>query len=529
MGTVYYLDNTYKVPNVSAPTKAEAYTVWIGNPRGLEAWIYDDNKVPASVLPHDHQERRGIPLWAPFWFTSFGPQGIEGGAVTGWIQGIPLYPPVSGVYDFTTTPKCLGWWPFRIPGQVKAFFLEFLIYLDGATVRTATLKARIRPLSEVGLDHDKGIGPSASITTSQTSGLARVTRDQFSFTDVSALGDPGFDKEDLVLELWLMSNPSAGRLFRLLSAAAVSSSTYAKGAGEPVEVVPARAEVDLAEIQPAEFLFSDTSQRAHLRYNQVTLAALGTAPGLRNDLDTELETDPYQTIVYEPHKHRGRRYLDPVSGAPVYDGAIARRLLWQIAPLSDMGDTAADMTNEPGQGHKLHSGGSSATQAEFRGRLSLPIGLKTINVRFAIKPGTSAEITRLYFYVTLLDIMGNTIEISVNSQGIGPASAKAGAFTVVDVLPMDSPVWQSNAIRAGAGLGLWTEDAAKSPPAYGSLDAGRIPRVSRIVTIGFDLTKVDYPYYLRCKWALETGVRGSGTFATNARLAWAAASSPPGY
>jgi hypothetical protein len=528
MGTVYYLDNTYKVPNGSAPLTAEAYTVWIQNPRGLETWIYDDGKVPAAVFPHDHQEKRGKPLWNAFWSTTFGPHGVEGGGINSWIQGIPLYPP-SSPNDFTERPKCLGWWPFRIPGQVKAFFLEFLVYLDGATTRTVSLKARIRPYSEVGLDHDQGIGPSASITTSQTTGLARVTRDQFSFTDVTALGDPGLDKEDLVLELWITSNPSAGRLFRLLAAAAVSSSSYAKGQAEPVENTPARAQVSLAEIKEAEFLYSDTAQRAHLRYNQINLQALGLSPGLRSNLDTELEDDPYQTIVYEPHKHRGRRYLDPVTGAPVYDGAVARRLLWHCAPIVDLGDTVADMNSEPGQGHKLHSGGSSATQAEIRGRLSLPLGLKAIQVRFSIKPGTSAVECRLYFYVQLYDITGTNIEIGVNSQGIGPASAKSGAFTVVDVLPLDNQLWQSNAIRTGIGLGLWTEDAAKTPAPYGAQEAGRVPRVSRAVTIGFNLTKVDYPYILRCKWALETGVRGSGVFATGARLAWVAAFVPPGY
>ncbi len=528
MGTVYYLDNTYKVPNGSAPLTAEAYTVWIANPRGLEAWIFDDSKSPGAVFPHDHQEKKGKPLWNAFWSTSFGPTAPEGGAANSWIQGIPLYPP-SGSNDFTTSPKCLGWWPFRVPAQVKAFFLEFLVYLDGATIRTITLKARIRPYSELGLDHDQGTGPSASITATQTSGLARVTRDQFSFTDISALGDPGLDKDDLVLELWQMSNPSAGRLFRLLAASAVSSSSYAKGQAEPVENTPARAQVTLAEIKESEFVYSDTAQRAHLRYNQINLEALGLSPGLRSNLDTELEEDPYQTTIYEPHKHRGRRYLDPVSGLPVYDGAVQRRLLWFVAPSVNLGDSAADVNGAPGQGHKLHYGGSSATQAEVRGRLSLPLGLKAINVRFAIKPGTSAVECRLYFYVALYDITGTFIDIGVNSQGIGPASAKSGAFTVVDVLPLDNPLWQSNAIRNGQGVGLWTEDAAKSPAPYGSQEAGRVPRVSRAVTVGFNLTKVDYPYILRCKWALETGVRGSGTFATDARLAWAAAFVPPGY
>jgi len=529
MSTVYFLDTTYTVPNGAGPERDECYTVWINNPRGLEDWIFDTNKAPAGVLPHDHQERRGAPLWIPFWYTSFGPQGAEGGAANAWTQGIPLYPPVAGVYDFTVTPKCLGWWPFRIPAQVKTFHLEFLVYLDGATVRTVTLKAIVRPLSEVGLDHDQGIGPSSSVTTQQTSGGARVTRDQFTFSDLSVFGDPGLDKEDLVLEIWLMSNPVAGTLYRLLCAAAVANSTYAVGLSEPIEGTPARSEVALQEIATNEFLFSDTAQRAHLRYNQVTLQALGRSPGLEANLNTEREGDPYQTTIILPHKHRGRRYLDPDSDLPVYDGAVQRRLLWLAAPYANYGDSAADMTNQPAQGIKLHSGGSAATQAELKGRVSLPIGQRSLFIRFAVKPGTAVEVCRLYFYIAFTTYLNETVPFTVNSQGLAPSSTKSGAFTVVDVLPVDNSLWQSNNIRLSNGLGVWTEDAAKDPYPQTAIDAGRIPRVSRVVTISFDLPFVDYPYILRCKWALETGARGSGTFASNARLAYAVASVPPGF
>ncbi len=529
MATVYFLDDTDTAPNISAPAQAEAHTVWVLNPLGLEETIFGSRK-PAGVFPHDHSERRGEPLWAPFWYVSFGPYGAEGGAANSWTMGIPVYPPAAN-NDFTVQPKCLGWWPFRIPAQVKTCIVEFLIWMNGLNNQTVTLKARIRPLVELGYNRDQGNAPSSSVVCTHTTALGdRATRYQWSFADLTPLGDPGLDKEDLVLEIWQTTNAVAASTYRLVAATAVAT-TYTQGSGEPIETTPARAEVIPAEIKTGERVFSDIAQRAHLRYNQLSLEALGRSPGLQSNLDALSEEDSYQTIVYGPHQHRARRYLDPITGLAVYDGAVQKRLLWLCAPYVKYWDTAGAVTDDPALGLKLHSGGSGATQMMLGGRVSLPIGQQAIFIRFAVLSDNDEELSRLYFYVMLEDINGGVIDLSVNAQGQYPHSARDGNFTVIDVLPIDSPLWQPTSQRLNNGLGVWTQDAAKAPAPSGIIpDAtALVPRVSRMVTIGFSLTKVDGPYWLRTKWALEAGVRGSGTFDPLARLAFAVASVPAGY
>jgi hypothetical protein len=525
MARVVLVDNAIKVPNRSGPPFADVYALWVENPGGLDVVMYQ-SRIPKGVLAHDHGERRGYPLeHLPLGGCLFGPQGTPGGAPEAWEQGIPLYPPSSALITFVPTPKPVAWVPLYIPGGVKTLYVETLFYLDGAgDPREVTLAAKIRPVADIGLDVGAGPGPTVTLVHTVT-GAVRETRGAFHFPSLASLGQEGLDREDLVVEIFLASNPPAGTTYRLLGAFPfVGSVSTASPPAEPLEHAPEKAEINPDQLRAGQLLEAELGLRAHLRWNQTTLSALGEVPGLKPDLSTPEETRPWRQVVRGPHKHTGRVSTHPVTGERLADGAVPRRIAWAQFYGIDFNDTAAAM----GEDYPL---GEEIDGAQFDARLDVPVGLSRLDFVFALSAGHDEQLARLNLDLRLVDLDDNNIDIEVATGAeVSLPSLITPSFTRVRVDPRDGAVWKRASERVGRGL--WTNAALRHPSSifagFSQETSERIPRVSERVRFAFTAPRTG-PLRLIFRFGLELGAEGSATFATEARLAWAAVTYPPGF
>lgn len=521
---VIFVDETYTTPNNAGPSSLKFYEVFIESPIGIEAIIYDD-RVPAGVLAHDHGQGRGAPLEEAFYSRMLGPHDPEGGAAGTWEEGIPVYPKTSVTESFQTRPKLLIYDHMWIPGGVKEFTLEAIFYMDdtGAPLaREVTLLARLRPLYELGLDYDHGVGPSVSITHS-ISGSVEETRDAWEFSSLAALGGYGMDRECL-LEIWLTEDPPAGSTFRLCALAAFAGELPTENdLAEPDEWVGSKAAPSPFESAEGQIVYSRIGYTAHLRFNQLILEALGGAGALGGSLSIPDTAQAYRQIVTRPHTHEGRIYTDPDTDELVLGGALIRGDLFGQCYISELGSTASQMDGEPSQGMLIHQNGDLDEDNGWftaEGRGETPIGCRALEVVFAVAPNHVLEEARLWFYLRLEDLHSEQIEIAVSTAGGVTDPEESGGFTRILVDPLDGPLWTPNAKRAGAGLALWTTQAKRSPyPSRLFPNPDTIPRVSQKITATFTPSRTMGIRY-RARWALETGALGSATYEEAARVAF---------
>lgn len=528
MARVVYVDDTLRQPGVPGPSQGTAHTLWVESAVGVETVAYD--VVPQGVLAHDHGERRGTPLELPLFQVVLGPQGEAGDTPDQWTQGIPLYPPTSG--SFVTNPKCLLYHHVFLPAGVRSFYVDACLYLNGASPRSVSLSAVLRPLYEVGRALGSGQGITATCTATHT-GSVRASRAHFEFTGLEALGEVGLDRDDLILEVWLTSDPPVGTLYRLLSLTGYrdpTTATTTTSSAEPVESYEGRAQVDPADVVAGQVVTSQLVLRAHLRLNQATYAALGGTPGLESNTSVVRDSDSWKRTVTSRHRHYGRDFTDPDTGLRMSDGSVVRRSLWAGCFADSFGDSATQMGALPSSGYKLTPGASAEPNnghLELRGRLQIPVGLRALLLRFGVSPGHNGAQGRLYFTFQLFDLDGTELDVSY-SLNAGAQVDLDGRGEAVLVEPEEGCLWQPSSALQGAGIGRWTQRARRSPLPADVPNYTQVPRISKRVRVSFTPVRTQ-AYEFLATWRLESGALESGTYAGGAALAFFDAYAPAGF
>lgn len=524
----------YSGAGSSGPFEFVVYDLWYEIPASLETVIYD-TKTPVGVLAHDHADRRGGLIETPIFCSMTGPQAANGGAVGSWTEGTPMFPPSAGV-SFVTTPKLIWVSPVEIPANASGLHVELIFFMNGLLAsRAVTLKACLRPMTEHGAVPGKGIRIEQTLVHTDTTVTPTESRNAFLFTDLTALGDLGLTKSETILEIWLTTNPTAGETYKLLHVMPIWYTEHGHPSyGEPLDWSGQRISVDPAAFRAGQLVEAPVAQAGHLKHNQVTVEALGNAPGLSPNLETVNEADVYQRYIRRRHKHQGRSFTDPYQNEEKSDGSVLRSVLWSQSYLWNFGDTAADMGTDPPVGLALHPGGTLGTGwAQIESRLEVPIGLKAFDVRFGVQPGTSNQLARCYLFADVRDpVAGASLPFYIGLNGGVSDATKSGAYTKVIVDPRDGKMWQRNTDRLAQGLGLWTKNAAKLPQPPNTLSTGvaNLTRFSKDVRLYLTnpLTRTG-GVLLRIAFAIETGALGSATYDTTAALTFVDVFSPAGY
>jgi hypothetical protein len=510
-------------------------TTWVANPAAIRLLTYGASPLSVAVA-HDHGAARGLTLDRALLSLSFGPHATEDTADAPAI-GVPLYPTTGTA--FSDEPKLMASCKLDVPGGVGALYAELAVDFAGAASRTLDLSVELRPLREAGYGPAGLTGVEVEGTLSQ--GFVAVAplyvTQEFAFTEaqLATLGDVGSDRE-FEVAVWLKSNPQSTETNRLMSLVVypgAAPATLPTGSGL---FSPNVVTVSAQQIHSGESLTVGLANDAKTRLNQDSYGALGVAFGAQ--ADTALA---WRTRVRRAHQHTGRRSTHPDSGDVEPDGACLRYGLWSQHLGSDYGDTTApnEMDTDNYAGLRIHSAGDTGvTWLRLDGRVSIPVGLGALDVRFALQPGTVDGETRLGLYAHLsADLAGG---VAIGSQtnlitGLSSGSYSedttgtprgVAAFASIAVDPIDGAAWKPNAARLAQGLGLWTLSALKPSLALPSgIETTNIYRVSQPVRIFFTVPKTgDYRLHLKL---LHTGAGAVQT--TSTRICWVGCVPVTGY
>jgi hypothetical protein len=510
-------------------------TTWVANPAAIRLLTYGASPLSVAVA-HDHGAARGLTLDRALLSLSFGPHATEGTADAPAI-GLPLYPTTGTA--FSDEPKLMASCKLDVPGGVGALYAELAVDFAGAGSRTLDLSVEIRPLREAGYGPAGLTGVEVEATISQ--GFVAVAplylSQEFAFTEaqIATLGDVGSDREFEIC-VWLKSNPQSTETNRLMSlvvypGAAPSALPTGSGLFSPNVVT-----VSAQQIHSGESLTVGLANDAKTRLNQDSYGALGVAFGAQ--ADTALS---WRTRVRRAHQHTGRRSTHPDSGDVEPDGACVRYGLWSQHLGSDYGDTTGpnEMDANPYAGLRIHSAGDLlALWLRLDGRVSIPVGLGALDVRFALQPGTSDATATVTLYALLSAELAGGVAIGSQTNLVTGLSSGsyfenttgvvrgASDFASISVDPIDGAAWKPNAARLAQGLGLWTLSALK--PALvlpDGISTSNIYRVSQPVRVFFTVPKTgDYRLHLKL-----AHTNSSGGAIASTRLCWIGCVPATGY
>lgn len=514
-------------PGSIGPTASQSLALWRTFPLGVEGAVFGA-LVPGAIVGHDHGARGGEPLSEPLVALTFGPAGT--GSASGWTQGLPVLPPAAGSgLSFAATPKLLACARVLLRGGVDTVTAEALLRVEGASPRSLSLRLVLRRLRDHGLSPEAGDAARATLSSGSLTGAARETRASATFADLGELGDPAGDR-DALLEVWLTTDLPAGDSARLLVLALFGARATSR---EPVvsDPVATRAELLPAEVLPGGIVYARHAETAQARLGQVVYQVLGSAPGLAGSLDLPDRSVAWERGVTGPHQHRGRRFTDPDSGAVIGDGAVVRRPLWSQSFAQDLDEVAGEFTNaRPPAGLRLHPSGAlslAAGWALVEGRLAPPQGLRAALFQVAVAPETPEHRARLWVRLRLLDLAGDDVLFTVEGGEVDPQKASGATRVLLGVL--DGPAWQPSLPRLLAGLGVWTEAAARAPLPATVPTTERLARVSAPLRLSWSERPRTEDLRLRVQFELETGEEGSGVYSIGASLLWADLLTPDGY
>jgi hypothetical protein len=490
--------------------------LFVDNPAYLRQLIYGITyPLPPQAQPHNHGEGRGEPIDRHLLSLVYGPHLAEGGGATaGGTVGIPLPEPTSG--SFATDPKLVAEQGILVPGQSQNVIFRLATYLPGAGTRTVTIRVEVRPLGEAGLAPGEISGVTGDITFTAT-GSDNYQEGTVTL-DLSTLGDVHRDRV-FDLSLWLVTNPpasSAYRLCALLAYNGTAPTTLAELAThQPAEEIP------ISKILEGQETSTLLTSKLHRVLNQVTLSTLGGVPGLKTDLATVDTDDPWQRTITAEHLHRGT--YDDGSGNRVDDGAIIRLPLFAQAYCANVagGDPEGSTASKaPVLGHKLGDSTAATDVQMFNGRCSIPKGLRAVEIYALIQPGTTSHVSRLIVGAAVVPIGGSDIATAMHAGPFSAVASVEGVFCQVN--PIDGAIWQSNAARLSAGLGVWTAAAlapsAELPTGATASGLARWTQPIRVEIAPEDTEDCDLQLRMGVQIDVQTSITASNSYCEDARV-----------
>jgi hypothetical protein len=486
---------------------------YVANVDGLRDLTY--GTPPRVVLAHDHGQSRGEVLERALATWNFGPSS-DTSTAGAWDAGVPMYSATGGG-SFVTTPKLLASCGLLIGGNVGDIKARIAVDMGTtAATRTVTVRVEFRVFADVGLT--AGSGVYQDITISIPSLAARYQTAEATIPEAELrglLGLTGIDRECEVA-VWLVSNPTVGHTYRLLSLVLTGTtvSTYdASPTGTQL-----MTQIDPIEIQQGRRLVDVLGTKIKRRLNQATYGVLGKVPGM--ETLTQEDSTRWGRNLLASHQHTGKSEGD---------GACVRLGTWSTPYCIDYGVSGGAMTTSGVAGLSLTTGGSSISNlTQFEGRVSMPVGLGAIQLRLGIVPGSSEFSAALYVWVLVDDNLGGVSPLtqyatSCSTPTFPQIITAPGIFIGCQVNPIDTALWRSVGSRTD---GLWTqEDLQAVQPSGRSLGAAY--RVTELITIGVDLPSTgDYRVKVLCGIEAPSG---GGVFDTQAKVQWASFVPAYGY
>jgi hypothetical protein len=486
---------------------------YVANVDGVRDLTY--GTPPKIVLAHDHGQSRGEVLERALATWNFGPSS-DTSTAGAWNNGVPMYSATGGG-SFVTTPKLLASCGLLIGGNVGDIKARIAVDMGTtAATRTVTVRVEFRVFADVGLT--AGSGVYQDITISIPSLAARYQTAEATIPEAELrglLGLTGIDRECEVA-VWLVSNPTVGHTYRLLSLV-LTGTTVSSYDASPTGT-QLMTQIDPIEIQQGRRLVDVLGTKIKRRLNQATYGVLGKIPGM--ETLTQEDSTRWGRNLLASHQHTGKSEGD---------GACVRLGTWSSPYCIDYGVVGGAMTTSGVVGLKMTTGGTTISNlTQFEGRVSMPVGLGALQLRLGVSPGNNQFTAALYVWVMVDDNLASAGPLTQYATSISTVTFPQINVTIGDYIgcrvnPIDTALWNAVGDRTD---GLWTEDdLLASQPVARSL--GAVYRVTETVTIGVDLPSTkDYRVKLICGIEAPTG---SGTFDGNSYIQWASIVPAYGY
>lgn len=532
MSTLWAYDNAV-VNTWGSITTQNVIKVWVDIPRAQAANIYGA-ATPKYALPHDHGMNRGKLLEMSILTLVLGPEAVSGSTEDTWTMGVPVLPPASG--SFVTQPALMAQSPILIPAMATRVSGSICLFVANSGDRTYEFGIKIRPLGDAGRLPNTGMGPYkvASVTTTKVDEEIRI---DFEFDDLSSLGDPGLDRGYWLVECYLVNDPTipviTSGTTRFISISFTASvPVLSVNSSEPIGFWEFR-ELTPNDVHQNRIIFCSVPETAQIRQNQNIQAVLGKVPGQAQNLPVVDSEDPYFRIISQRHKHQGQLYIDPNTHRYKSDGAVPRtKPLFASCTFDNYGRTTdLLMSINPPKGIKLTPSGTIlSAQGYLTYEVSpiVPIGLGAFDLIFALFPGHQKSSARVYFNLSVTDLSGTDILTGIFGGGL-QNSNKAGSVASMIVEPIEGYLWNSKQQLLENGVSAWSQRAAVGPaPQDAGANHSLMPRISKTLSVGIRPPRTGR-INIAMSWIVESGLIDSGTFETDASLAFVAGFVPYGY
>lgn len=519
--------DTTQVAGDATPSAAKLYKLFVSNPVYLRQSTFGTTlELPTRSAPHDHGEHRGKPLARHQASLSYGPFVFPGsGASSGGTIGIPFVDDTDDDYS-ATNPKLISHNLIHINGQVERARVYLVAYLAGSTApRSVGIAVSLRPVNVPYKLYTSGAQIYQTATLSTASDA--FVRTTLSFNDLASIGNCG---EDRVFELcvWQTSTIASTETYRLCGVCVgaltnltqeLQSEDLSQPATEVVSTMRLLSGQEVSNLLTAQF--------ARVT-NQVAREILGGNQGLNRNGSTDNTSKPWIRRIKEVHQHRGS-YTD-LDGTLVDDGAVIRRELGAqsfVQAQFTQADTTITADDTPCLGWRIHSTGDPDNDEwiRFDTWATIPQGLGAIDIYAALQFETQVARTKLYCVVSVMP-EGSDTSIATSVR-CGPYEASdnttikgSSGEIACEVLPVESPLFASVAIRNARGLGSWTVDALREESRTSNYLRSGCYRVTQPIRVAISPSFTG-PYRIRTRWALQTGdpvLLTDGSYDTTARL-----------
>lgn len=513
MATLKKIPDSYLTPVRNLP-QAELADCVIVNPKSGRLLIYGTRDTRQSDPPHDHGQDGGEVLRdvTPFTVT-VGPEKTLSGPQVG-IQ-------IQRTSGFGSNPRVLLTCGVPLRAGVTELTVSVPIAFD--SVADITLYVTLRPYAETNRDFEAGLHVTEEVTYTPGAAPDEAVV-EVELTDLTPLGDSRYDRE-VELVIWQAYLPpatvtSGHRLMGVYGE--VSGVQSVARSSDRNELT--RQLISYSEVKTLAILGQDFGKKVRDTHNGLMRGMLGRAPGLTNDGRSD-PTRPYRQSLSGAHTHQG---IDVPDGCGSFysDGAVLRDTLFLVC-LSHANPTAGVV--EDYSGALCHGSGTfGASSLTIEARASIPAGLGAMDVRFALKVGSSQQNTRLLLHADVRGFDGVSICTGVSSGVHQQQSELDGdALYVCEVDPLDNNLFVPSRKRRLARAGLWSLAALRSPTPASGMRASNV-MISEQVRLNLTHPKIrssDTPhatadYMVTLRFELQTPEGASAVDATT-KLNWA--------